>query len=108
MQEGRKLFFTVEVVRGPTYHLGSLGGEASWNCPLGSCSVKDSDPEKKDEETNLAFIQRDKELEIVGANTSQFHGARAYFDGHYIRVAALNREQAAKVKKEAVGVPADQ
>ncbi len=108
VQEGKKLFFTIDVVRGPTYHLGSIGGEAFWNSPLGWFSDQGNDPEKKDEPTNLAFIQRDKELEVVGANTSPYHGARAYFDGKYIRVAALSKEQAAKVKKEAVEGPADQ
>lgn len=101
VQDGKKLFFTIDVVRGPTYHLGDIGGEASWNSPLGWFTDKGRDPEKK-EETNLAFILRDKELEIVGANTSDYHGARAYFDGKYIRVAALNKEQAAKVRKEAI------
>jgi len=31
-------------------------------------------------------------LEIIGENTSSFHGARAYFDGDYIRVAELTDE----------------
>lgn len=106
VQEGKKLFFTIDVVRGPTSHLGNIGGEASWNSPLGWFTDKGKVPDKK-EETNLAFILRDKEIEIVGANTSDYHGARAYFEGKYLRVAALGKDQAAKVKKEAIEGPSD-
>ncbi len=44
----------------------------------------------------------DKELEIVGTNTSDYHVVRSYFDGNYIRVDAVSKEQAANVKKEAI------
>ncbi len=107
VQEGKRLFFTLDVVRGPTFHLGNIGGEASWNTPLGWFTDKGKDPEKK-EETNLAFIQRSRKLEIVGANTGDYHGARAYFDGEYVRVAKLDAKEAAKVKKEAIEGPSDQ
>ena len=106
VQEGKKLFFTLEVVRGPTFHLGNIGGEATWNAPLGWFSIQDGDAEKK-EETNLAFIQRSRKLEIIGANTGHYHGARAYFDGEYVRVAKLDAKEAAKVKKESIEGPSD-
>lgn len=106
VQEGKKLFFTFEVVRGPTFHLGNIGGEASWNAPLGWFSDKGG--AEKQDEANLAFIQRSRKLEIVGANTGHYHGARAYFDGEYVRVAKLDAREAAKVKKIAVEGPSDQ
>lgn len=106
VQEGKKFFFTLEVVRGPTFHLGNIGGEASWNAPLGWFTDKGRDAGKK-EETNLAFIQRSRKLEIIGANTGNYHGARAYFDGEYVRVAKLDAKETAKVKKEAIEGPSD-
>lgn len=107
VQEGKKLFFTLEVVRGPTFHLGNIGGESTWNAPLGWFTVKDGEA-GKEEETNLAFIQRSRKLEVIGANTGNYHGARAYFDGEYVRVAKLDAKEAAKVKKEAIEGPSDQ
>ena len=104
VQTGAKFYFTVDVVRGPSFHTGNIGGLASWNDPLGWFSDKGKDPEKK-EETNLAFIRRNLKMEIVAANAGDYGGARAYFDGHYVRIAKLSEKQAAKVKKEAVEGP---
>jgi uncharacterized protein YecT (DUF1311 family) len=107
VQTGSKFFFTVDVVRGPTFHTGNIGGIASWNEPLGWFSDKGKDPEKK-EETNLAFIHRHSKMEIVAANAGDYGGARAYFDGHYVRIAKLSDPQSAKVKKEALEGPEGQ
>ena len=100
VQEDRRLLFTVEVVRGPTYHMGGVAGVASWNERIGWWSDKGSNPEKADE-SNLAFVSRDGTLEVVGANTSEYHGARAYFDGIYCKVAPLAAAEQAEVIKSA-------
>ena len=100
VQEKEKLFFVVEVVRGPTYHTGSLAGVATWNPPLGWFSDKGRDKQKT-EETNLAFVSRGTLLEIIGAQTSYYHGARAYFDGDYCKAAELDDKRKAEVKKAA-------
>ena len=94
-----RLLFDIEVVRGPTYHLGSVAGVATWNDRIGWWSDK-GDPEKT-EESNLAFIDRDRCLEVIGANTTHYHGARAYFDGIYCKAGPLDEKEQAEVIKGA-------
>ncbi len=106
-QEGR-LLFTCEVVRGPTYHTGEIAGIASWNQRIGWFSDKGRDPQKSDE-TNLAFVDREGCLELIGANTGEYHGARAHFDGVYCKVGTLSAaEQAALIKEAESGEIAEQ
>ena len=100
VQEKERLLFEISVVRGPTYHTGSLAGVATWNAPLGWFSDKGRDKEKP-EESNLVFVERGTVLEIVGANTSYYHGARAYFDGEYCKVGKLDDKRKADVTKAA-------
>ena len=95
-----RLLFLIEVVRGPTYHLGGVAGVASWNERVGWWSDKAKDPEKTDE-SNLVFVERDGCIEVIGANTSHYHGARAYFDGIYCKVGALDEKAQAEVIKAA-------
>jgi uncharacterized protein YecT (DUF1311 family) len=99
VQEKERLLFVINVVRGPTFHTGALSGVASWNSPLGWFSDKGRDKEKT-EESNLIFIERSGAvLEIIGANTSHYHGARAYFDGEYCKVGVLDEKTKAEVIK---------
>lgn len=94
------LHFIIQCVRGPTSHVGGLSGIAAWNSNIGWFSDKGRDKEKT-EETNLSFILRDKKLEVIGANTGYYHGARAYFDGSYVKVKALDAKAQAKIVKAA-------
>ena len=98
-QEGR-LLFTCEVVRGPTYHTGEISGVASWNQRIGWFSDKGRDTDKT-EETNLVFADRDGCLEVIGANTTDYHGARAYFDGIYCKVGPLDEKAQTELIKAA-------
>lgn len=100
VQEKERLWFVVEVVRGPTFHTGSLAGVATWNAPLGWFSDKGREKEKT-EESNLVFVSRGSVLEIIGANTSYYHGARAYFDGEYCKAGELDEKEKTEVMKEA-------
>ena len=70
VQEKERLFFVIGVVRGPTFHLGSLAGVASWNDPLGWFSDKGRDKDKP-EETNLAFVRRGFVLESPARSCAQ-------------------------------------
>lgn len=92
--EPGKFTFLVDVVRGPTYHLGSLDGVAVWNGSTARFSVKD---ETEENETWLTFIKHEVKLEVIGENTSPFHGARAYFDGKYVRVRELTDEDRSEI-----------
>lgn len=98
-QEGQ-IFFIIECVRGPTSHLGGLSGVAAWNQTIGWFSDKGRDKEKE-EVTSLSFILRDNQLEVIGANTGHYHGARAYFDGSYVKSGGINAKAQAKVVKAA-------
>ena len=97
--EGR-VHFVMECVRGPTSHIGGLAGIAVWNPPIGWFSDKGREAGKEDE-TNLSFHLRGRKLEVIGANTGHYHGARAYFDGAYVKVQALNAKAQAKIVKAA-------
>lgn len=75
--------FRIDVVRGPTYHLGSIGGAAVSKTQTARFSTRIDD---QSEETWITMVRRGKKIEVIGENTMYFHGARAYFDGDYIRI----------------------
>jgi uncharacterized protein YecT (DUF1311 family) len=103
VEKDGKLTFGIDVHRGQSIHSGDISGVAAWNSPVGWYSdKKENGPAKEGGETNLAFILRGRILEIIGANTSHYHGARAYFDGRYIKVAALDAKAQAELIKAAV------
>lgn len=95
------LYFVTECVRGPTSHTGGLAGVAAWNQTIGWFSDKGRGDKGGDAETNLSFVLRDKRLEVIGANTGYYHGARAYFDGDYVKVQTLDAGTQAKIVKAA-------
>lgn len=100
IEQGGQLFFIIECVRGPTSHVGGLSGVAAWNQTIGWFSDKGRDA-GKDGVANLSFILRDNQLEVIGANTDYYHGARAYFDGSYVKTGGLTAKTQAKVMKAA-------
>lgn len=96
--ETQKLFFVFHVVRGQSLHVGAIAGVGHWNRPLGWFSDKGREAEKP-EESNIAFIEKERHLEVTGANTSYYHGARAYFDGAYYKIAPLDDKEQEDVVK---------
>ncbi|MFC5458104.1 lysozyme inhibitor LprI family protein [Prosthecobacter fluviatilis] len=99
-EEGGHLYFSISVVRGPTSHGGDISGVAVWNAPIGWYSDKGIDKDKSDE-TNLSFVLRERKLEITGANTGYYLGARAYFDGSYVKVKTLDVKAHSEMVKAA-------
>lgn len=91
LQKDDKLYFLIEVVRGPTYHLGSIAGVAQLNSHLARYS--DNDTENKKKETWVTFLTGGQRIKLITANAQYYHGARAYFDGDYLRVADLTAEE---------------
>jgi hypothetical protein len=67
---------------------------------MGWFSDKGRDKERPTR-TNLSFILRGRKLEVVGANTGYYHGARAYFDGEYVKTSSLSAKSQAKIVKSA-------
>ncbi|MFA9479719.1 hypothetical protein ACERK3_15640 [Phycisphaerales bacterium AB-hyl4] len=106
VDRGDTILFDLDVVRGPTEHVGYIAGQAERNRTLARFSDKDLHiPEKPedDAETWLSFIHRGDTLELVGANTLLYHGARAYFDGQYTRVEPLSEVAVEEVEVAAAG-----
>ena len=108
VERKEKLFFVFSVVRGRGLHIGVVAGAAHWNRPLGWFSDKGRE-EDKPEETNIAFVEKEAHLEVIGANTSYYHGAHAYFDGNYYKIGPLDTKDEENVVKagESGSVPKD-
>ena len=100
VQQGDVFHFTIHVVRGPTYHLGGIAGKAEINHGHARFSDEDS-PERESLGSGRAWLDfklAAPRIEVSGVNTHAYHGARAYFDGMYVRVAQLSDDDAAKVR----------
>ena len=82
--------FLIQVVRGPTYHNGQISGTAKTNENHARFAVTG---DGADRETWLNFFRDQKRLKITGINTQYFHGARAYFDGVYVRTSAIDEKE---------------
>ena len=97
VEKDGRVWFALEVVRGPTYHLGHIGGTVATNEGLGRFATQ---AEGEKAPTWLSFlnsIDGDGRIRIVSANASHFHGARAYFDGTYLRVGLLAPKEQSEV-----------
>ena len=90
-------------MRTRAHNVGFIAGIAQWNRGIGWFSDKGREADKPDE-TNITFIERDRYLEVIGSNTSYYHGNRAYFDGSYYKIAPLDvKEQESVVKAGETG-----
>ncbi|MFY8215845.1 MAG: lysozyme inhibitor LprI family protein [Chthoniobacterales bacterium] len=107
VQKDGEIFFTIDVVRGPTAHNGSISGIASWNEPLGWFSDKEGEEDKTDE-ANVSFVLKRNVFQITTANASSYAGARAYFDGDYLFVKPLDAEAQAQVIADAQNLGEEQ
>ena|ERR1700686_2111920 len=83
--------FSINVVRGPTTHTGGLTGVATRKGSGAVYKEKIEPPEdRKPCEVTFAFVDGHI-VKLTGKNTEYFHGARAYFDGTYFKVAKLDK-----------------
>ncbi|MEX2386826.1 MAG: hypothetical protein WD534_03025 [Phycisphaeraceae bacterium] len=108
MADEHTVVFDLEVSRGPTSHYGRIAGTADRNGALARFTDRNAPTRRQfkfegDGDTWLSFIRRGPTLEVVGVNTASYHGARAYFDGHYVRVAPLTDVAVTEVKARASG-----
>ncbi|RFC47077.1 MAG: hypothetical protein DVB23_001262 [Verrucomicrobia bacterium] len=84
----RSLRFEIRVVRGPTAHTGSLVGTAQLIGPdLAEFVDENEDAFQDGKPAILRFRFRGHELVVAGERTGAYHGARAFFDGTYYRLA---------------------
>ena len=106
VQQDGKLYFNLEVLRGPTAHIGSISGIASWNEPLGWFSDKAGEKDKTGE-ANVAFLRKGNRIDVHTANAGSYGGMRAYFDAEYWLVGKLNAKAQAGVIAQAKGEGSD-
>ena len=82
--EAEALQFTIDVVRGPTAHMGQVSGEiqvrngqarfqSEANCEGNPCCT-------------LEFRFFERAVQVTEGNCSEFHGLRAYFNGRYRKI----------------------
>lgn len=91
--ERGRLRFRVECRRGPTAHSGRLEGLAQLDEEQRAAVYKD------DEGCQLDLRFDGGRLQLSGQQTGAYHGARAYFDGLYVRVGPLtDAERLALIK----------
>lgn len=83
-----RLAFELDVVRGPTAHLGSVAG----NALIEGDSAQFLEFIRPDQcKAGLSFHHEEPVLRVEGSGCiSLFHGARAYFDGAYARVGEVS------------------
>jgi uncharacterized protein YecT (DUF1311 family) len=96
-----KLYFSMSVVRGPTFHVGMLSGVARWNEPLGFFTDEGKGSGEAKEETWVVFKKERDILKLETAKTQFYHGARAYFEGGYRRTGRLDAKRTEKVVEAA-------
>ena len=85
------IVFSINVVRGPTTHTGGLTGVATRK-GNGAVYKEKIEPREDRKPTELTFAFVDGHtVKLTGKNTEYYHGARAYFDGTYFKVAKLDK-----------------
>lgn len=98
-----KCWFTLEVVRGPTFHTGGIAGEVRVNGSTGWFETKADSEEKPTWLTFLDSPDFTGSVKLITENTGYFHGARAYFHGTYVWTGDLSAEEKKKVIEGKVG-----
>lgn len=87
-QKQNGLAFTFEVVRGPTFHLGNVEGVAKFNEDKSKATWVDS----SNADCKIFFtFEEGRMTTVTEQNTSEYHGARAYFSGTYYKVVAATK-----------------
>lgn len=79
-----KFEFSMEVVRGPTAHIGEVSGQ--WQTKLNVKWRWKSEAECQDTDMEcciLEFKSSQAKIEVKEISCQYYHGARAYFDGVY-------------------------
>ena len=89
------LRFSIDVVRGPSSHLGDISGLAlRRNDRLFSFKERvpedEQAPDRLPAELTFTVVDAHR-VRVVGKNTDAHHGARAYFDGLYFKTGKLGK-----------------
>lgn len=98
--------FDIEVVRGPTFHIGNITGFAHYST-MSKNVMAFSDGGKvhsdsSDRDPAILVLRRTIDrLVINGINTRDYCGARAYFGNDYYRIGDLTKKEQAHILKVA-------
>lgn len=89
--------FAIEVVRGPSFHLGEVAGTA---IIAGNVANFETYVDGLDEPARLEFVRRGPIMEVSGSGSIQyFAGAHAYFSGDYARAGELSSRDASGLER---------
>ena len=94
------LHFLIDVVRSTAYHTGRITGvaQSKGNSAIYRTTTENFDTDAEDTLPVLVSMTRaSNQLEVVTENAENFGGMRAYFDGSYVRVSALDKTGAAEI-----------
>ena len=95
------MHFLIDVVRSTNYHTGRIVGVApiKGNSAIYRTTTEDfsSEAEHDTLPVVVSLTRSGNQLEVVAENAQNFGGMRAYFDGSYVRVSALNKTGAAEI-----------
>ena len=95
------LHFLIDVVRSTAYHTGRIVGVAQikGNSAVFRTTTEDFSTEAEHDTLAvvLSLTRAGSLLEVKAENAQNFGGMRAYFDGSYVRVSALNKTGAAEI-----------
>lgn len=100
IQKGGDYWFLLSVVRGPSFHIGELGGKLRIN---GQTAWFETKAEGEDKPTWLTLVEENRHpgrVQVFPENAQSFHGARAYFDGSYLWTGELSAEDQKKALEE--------
>lgn len=84
-KEGTKYKFKIEVVRGPTAHIGEIEGEFIIQNGMG-LYMEPAVSELSDGKCKLEFTMHVYSIAIREKQCGYYHGARAFFDGTFYRI----------------------
>ena len=89
------LRFSIDVVRGPSSHLGEISGLALRKSDRlftykEKIPKEEQSPEREPAELTFTVVDSHR-VRIDGRNTGAHHGARAYFDGMYLKTGKLEK-----------------
>ena len=95
------LHFLIDVVRSTAYHTGRIVGVAQIEGSSAIFRTTTDDFSTEAEHDTLPVVvsmsRAANQLEVVAENAQNFGGMRAYFDGSYVRLGALNKAGAAEI-----------
>ncbi len=107
-QIGDQLNFSLDVVRGPTFHTGEYAAVANLAAALKTGErttatfTRDLEPETGDAAKTLlfSFDRVGNRITLKAENAEQFAGARAYFEGDYVYFGPLSAKEKTELREK--------